>query len=301
MPTDALDTYPFDEELISATPSQFDSQMRHLRENLHPISLQDLITHIDQGSPLPRNAIAVTFDDGFADTYRYAFPILKRYHIPATVFVSTGYVDSGEPFWFELVSYLVYRVAPGSLELAGGGPFPVEESRASRTAALRQIHSTLKDLPNRDRLEIIDRWAHRYSRELKHGASAHSQPLSWHQIIEMASSGISFGSHSVSHPNLTRLPDRDLGKELAESKRILESTLQRPIDTIAYPIGTPSAFDSRVIFHTRQHGFKLGLTYVSGANLLSKLDRFALQRHGIGLGMTSRYFRALTSLPSWLN
>ena len=300
MPTDALDSYPFDQELISATPGQFDSQMRYLREHLRPIALNDVIAHVEQGTPLPPDSVAVTFDDGFADTYRYAFPVLQRYQIPATVFVSTGYVESGEPFWFELASYLVYRLPPHSLELQDGTRHPTGDSWTARTASLRRVHSILKDLPNASRLQIIDDWKRRYANELTHGASFHSQPISWSQIIEMAASGIAFGSHTVTHPNLTRLTDEDLHRELTESKHALESMLQKPIDTIAYPIGTPSAFNSRVISAAREHSFKIGLTYVSGANVIPISNPLEMHRHGIGLGMTPGYFRALTSLPSWL-
>ena len=301
IPTDALESYPFDPELISATPSQFDSQMRYVREQLHPVSLQDVIAQIEQGTPLPANAVAVTFDDGFADTYRYAFPVLRRYHIPATIFVSTGYVDSGGPFWFELASYLVYRVPPHSLEPQDGIRLPTGDSWTDRTASLRQLHSFLKDLPNAVRLKILDTWANRYSTELRHGALGHSRPISWPQVIEMAASGIEFGSHTVSHPNLTRITDEDLNYELAESKHMLEFHLQQPIDTIAYPIGTQSAFNIKVLNAVREHKFKLGLTYVSGANAIPIQNPLKLRRHGIGIGMTSRYFRALTNLPSWLD
>lgn len=300
MPTDSLECYPFDQELISATPAQFDSQMRYLREHLRPIGLKDVVAHIEQGKPLPANSVAVTFDDGFADTYRYAFPVLKRYQIPATIFVSTGYVDSGEPFWFELASYLVYRVPVQSLEIQNALRLPTGDSWDARTASLRLLHSTLKDLPNTSRVSMLNSWAHRYASELKHGALEHSSPIAWPQIIEMAQSGIAFGSHTVSHPNLTRLNDEELDFELSESKRSLESRLQKTIDTIAYPIGTKSAFNDHVISAAKKHHFKLGLTYISGANSIPISHPLSLRRHGIGLGMTSAYFRALTRLPSWL-
>lgn len=300
MPTDALESYPFDQELISATPRQFDSQMRYLREHLRPISLNDVIAHIEQGTPLPPDSVAVTFDDGFADTYRYAFPVLRRYRIPATIFVSTGYVESGEPFWFELASYLLYRLPPQSLELPDGTRLPAGDSWKDRTASLRRAHSIFKDLPNATRLQILNDWKHRHADALIHGATLHSRPISWSQIIEMSASGIYFGSHTVSHPNLTRVTDEDLSRELTGSKYALESKLQQPVETIAYPIGTPSAFNARVISAARAHQFKLGLTYVSGANNLPITNPLALNRHGIGLGMTSSYFHALTTLPSWL-
>jgi peptidoglycan/xylan/chitin deacetylase (PgdA/CDA1 family) len=301
IPADAPESYPLDPELISATPQQFDWQMRHLREHRNLVSLRDVIAYLDEGTPLPRAAVAVTFDDGFSDTYRYAFPILKRYKIPATIFVSTGYVDSQTPFWFELVSYLIYRIPSRALKLHDERAFPLGESHGDRTASLRYIHGILKDLPNCERVMLLDRWTHEFSAYIAHDAIHHSLPISWTQIHQMALAGIDFGSHTVTHPNLTRLPDQDLDKELSESKRQLEARLQRPIESIAYPIGTRSAFDQRVTTATARNGFKVGLTYVPGANLTNRINRFEMQRHGIGRTMSPSYFRALMSLPSWLN
>ena len=300
-PTDALNHYPLDQQLISATPMQFEWQMRHIRQHLNPISLRDVITHLDTGRPLPNSSVAVTFDDGFADTYRYAFPILKRYAIPATIFVSTGYVDSQQHFWFELAAYLLYKAPPGAIVIEDGRTFPSGESHNERTASLRNLQGILKDLPNAQRVAHVDRWMTQFSDLIAHDVARHSLPISWKQVHEMASAGIDFGSHTITHPNLTRLSDQELDRELTESKRQLEEHAQHPVESIAYPIGTSSAFDERVILATQSAKFKLGVTYISGANPIGHINRFELHRHGIGLSMTPSYFRALTSLPSWLD
>jgi peptidoglycan/xylan/chitin deacetylase (PgdA/CDA1 family) len=301
MPTDALESYPFDPELISATPRQFEWQMTYLRQHMTPVSLEQVLAHLDGRAKLPPAAVAVTFDDGFADTYRYAFPILKRHGIPATIFLATGYIESGEPFWFELAAFLAFRVDRGALQVEGvEQAFPTGESFAERTASLRQLHELLKGLTNARRTQTITNWRQRFAALIEHGALGHSQPLSWNQVLEMAAAGIAFGSHTVTHPNLTQLPDEELAWELSESKQVLEQRLQQPIDLLAYPIGTASAFDARVIAAAERTGYRLGTTYVAGANPLDGLRRFELHRHGVGLGTSHRYFRALTSLPAWL-
>jgi peptidoglycan/xylan/chitin deacetylase (PgdA/CDA1 family) len=305
MPTDALDSYPFDPELISATPTQFESQMRYLRRHMHLVSLSDVLDYLEGKTTLPPAAVAVTFDDGFGDTYRYAFPILKRYAVPATLFLTTNYIDTGRPFWFELVAYLVFRVDPGALEIEGLDgtiqAFPIGTTLKERTRSLRQLHEILKGLPDARRAGIVELWSQRYARLVAYGALGHSRPISWTQVIEMASAGIEFGSHSVTHPNLTQLTDDALHWELSESKRVLEERLQRRVDLLAYPIGTASAFNARVVAAVERAGFKLAATYIAGANPLKDLKRYELRRHGIGLGTTARYFRALTSLPFWLD
>jgi peptidoglycan/xylan/chitin deacetylase (PgdA/CDA1 family) len=295
-------SYPFDPDLISATPAQFEWQMEYLRRNFNPVSLQDVVAHLDDAAPLPEAAVAVTFDDGFSDTYSHAFPVLVRHRIPATVFVTTGYIDSGEPFWFEIAAYLALRAEPGSLELEEcGQALPTGDSATERRRSLRTLQAVLKTLPNARRTQVISSWARRFASEVEPGALELSRPLSWTQVREMAAAGIGFGSHSVTHPNLAHLGDADLDSELAVSKTVLEGRLQRPVDALAYPIGTPAAFDARVIAAAARSGFKLAVSYVAGANPLANLERFALRRHGIGLHHSPRYFRALTALPSWFD
>lgn len=302
MPTDALDAYPFDRELISATPAQFESQMSYIRQHAHVVSLDQVQAHAEGKSTLPPRAVAVTFDDGFSDTYRYAFPILKRYSIPATIFIATGNVDSGEPFWFELAAYLIFQAEPHALAIeASGRTFPCGRTPSERTQSLRQLHEILKSVPNAQRVALLAGWARRFAPQIAHGTVGHSGPISWAQVREMAAAGIAFGSHSVTHPNLTKLADGELDWELAESKRTIEERLQREVRTLAYPIGNRDSFDERVIAAARRAGFGIGVSYLPGANALPNLDIFELRRHGIGLGTTEGYFRALTSLPAWIH
>ncbi|MGH8322353.1 MAG: polysaccharide deacetylase family protein [Steroidobacteraceae bacterium] len=301
VPAGSPESYPVDLELISATPEQLDWQMEYIRRHMNPVSLAQLTAHLEGGPPLPPAAVAVTFDDGFIDTYRYAFPILRRHSIPATVFVATGYVDSGEPFWFELAADLTLQVEPGALRIEEcAEAFPAGHAMHERRGSLRRLHQVLKKLPNARRTEVISGWARRFAVRTDTAATELSRPISWAQVTEMAAAGIDFGSHTVTHPNLTQLADPDLEWELCESKRVLEDRLGRRVDTLAYPIGTPSAYDTRVVAAAKHAGFRLALSYVSGTNWLKKLDRFELRRHGVGPGTTSPYFRALTTLPAWI-
>lgn len=287
LPVEHDDSYPFDLDLLSATPEQFERQMAYLRQHVNLVSLHDVLAHIDGGPPLPPMAVAVTFDDGFGDTYRYAFPILRRYSIPATVFVATGYVGSAQPFWFEVAAYMAMRASP-------------DKTIAERRQSLRKLQVALKALPNDRRASIVSAWTRHFTAHADSHERAHGHALSWDQVREMAAAGIAFGSHSVTHPNLARLSDAELGWELAESKRVLEASLQRPIVTLAYPIGTRTAFDERVMAAAKRAGFQLALSYIRGANPLARLDRFALRRHGITRDCSFSYFRALTALPAWL-
>lgn len=300
MPVGDVDSYPLDLELISATPAEFAWQMNDLRRHMNPVSLGRVMEHLDGKAALPPRAVAVTFDDGFNDTYRHAFPILRQHGIPATVFLTTGYIDSGEPFWFELAAYLMMRIEPGAIALEEHA-FPFGPSPAERRESLRRLHEILKALPNHRRTAFIHDWTDHFAGQIDGSAADLSRPISWAQVGEMAAAGVDFGSHTVTHPNLTQLSDKDLSWELAESKRILERHLGREAVMLAYPIGTRSAYDARVIQAAEREGFRLAVSYVPGVNWLAHLTRFELRRQGIGLSTSHAYFRALTALPAWID
>jgi peptidoglycan/xylan/chitin deacetylase (PgdA/CDA1 family) len=81
----------------------FDQQMRYLSKNYHVISLESLVDRKKNDLPFPKKGVVITFDDGWKDNYSYAFPILKKYHLPATIFLTSGYIGTNKTFWPEQV------------------------------------------------------------------------------------------------------------------------------------------------------------------------------------------------------
>jgi len=301
MPVEQPETYPFDLDLISATPTEFAWQMEYLAEHCRPVSLSRIIHHLETGEPLPERAVAVTFDDGFVDTYLHAFPVLTRLQVPATVFVTTDYVESGEPFWFELAAYLMMHIDPGAIRIdESGESLPFGATKAERRASVRRIHQILKVLPNARRANMIHDWSSRFAEGLDALISELSRPLNWRQIREMAERGVEFGSHTLSHPNLTRLADADLERELKASRQIVSEQIGRPVEVVGYPIGTAEAYDQRVMQAAANSGYRLGVTYVPGVNWRVEGHQFELRRQGISRDMSRSYFRALVNLPEWV-
>lgn len=88
------ENFPFDIELISARPQQFEKQIKHISKYYSPITIEELCECHRTKSKIPDRSVLITFDDGFYDNYEYAFPVLKKYNVPATIFVSTDYIDS---------------------------------------------------------------------------------------------------------------------------------------------------------------------------------------------------------------
>ena len=290
--------FPFDPALISASTTDFRDQIEYVAKNFSPIACADVLSALDGKTSLPRRAIVVTFDDGYTDTFVHAYPILRSLGVPATVFLSTGYVSNQKVFWFDRVSNILFHAAPGKLQLPGLAHQITLSDISSRRQAAENVLAYLKELPDPLRREKIE-WLAATLKILPHPDDAElSGTLTWAQVREMSNNGIEFGSHAISHPILTKLDDAALEFELVESRACIERQLGKIANVIAYPEGGPDAFDDRVISAVKRAGYQLALTYIPGPNYLDHVNRFAMPRLQVERNTTPAWFRAMIELPS---
>lgn len=290
--------FPFDPGLVSASVSDFTRQMQHIKDRYHPITFQNLLDALDGKTLLPDCPLIVTFDDGYDDNYYNAFPVLKALGIPATVFVSTGYIGSGKPFWFDMVAHIVYKSPVGPLPANDLGiTLQLDANVASRRVATANLIGVLKRVSNQRRVEFLNRLEHHHGHVVDTDAFRLSRPLDWNQVREMSAAGIEFGSHTVTHPILSMLDEASLGCELAQSRSDLERKLGKLVSVLAYPVGGPEEFNEKVIDAAQSTGYRLGVSYMQGINRLQGLDRFRLRRQHVERYTSAPYFSGLLSLP----
>ncbi len=290
--------FSFDPDLVSASPSAFAWQMQYLRDRYHPITFQSLLNVMDGKEELPSRPVIVSFDDGYDDNYLNAFPVLRSLEIPATIFVSTGYIGSGKPFWFDLVAHILYHAPNGSLTVkALGIALSLDTGVDSRRIAASRLVGALKRVSNAQRLDILDWLEREHGDAMKPGDFCLSHPLDWSQVREMSAAGIEFGSHTVSHPILSRLDDSELRQELMESRQRLEQELGKPAPVLAYPVGGPEEFNEKVVQAAAAAGYRLGVSYMPGVNRIGDMDRFRLRRQHVERYISNAYFAGLLSLP----
>lgn len=290
--------YPFDMGLISATPEEFEWQMKFIRERMSPVGFEAVIEFMDEGVPLPPRPIVVTFDDGYADNYFTAFPILKKYDIPATIFLTAGFVGQDQMLWHDRAARIALTTSTGRL------PGPAEplslapsDRMAQRRAILADFLVHLKTLEHRELLALLDRLELENPIDNSVATASEVAILSWEHVREMRNCGISFGSHTMTHALLSRLSKEELQSELAESKQKIEHELQHPCKTIAYPVGREFAFTNDALGLVADAGYSLGTTYLPGVNYVSALDRYKFLRQNVEIDTTRPYFKALLELP----
>jgi len=240
-------TNVYDRNVVSSSPEEFEKQMRYLAKNHNVISFADL------GAKLPPKAVIVTFDDGYIDNYQHAFPILKKYGIPATIFITTGFVGSSKLPWWDTLA-VIYR-----------------ESRDNKIC---RITRELKKIPDDKKNEYISRLVE------KNGLNPVRQRLfcNWREIKEMSRNGIEFGAHTVKHPILSRVTTEQASDEIRQSVKIIGQKLGKNPIVFAYPNGHKQDIPSSIDRMLKSCGIKHSVSCVYGNN---KLPVFRLLRTGI--------------------
>ena len=254
--SEVLDPY-----LPAAPLAGFERQIRYLRRHYRVLSLTELIRAAERREVPPR-AVAVTFDDGYEATYTHAYPIIRRYEVPVTVFLATGLIDQDIGMWNDRIGLAIRDTNCATLDgLPGSGPLPLR-SAWQRQAALDQALAVLKRLPPATRDELTAQ----FSRALTVAAEQAPRLLRWWQIEEMQRHGVEFGAHTVHHPILTCVSADEAWREIVESKQVIEDRLQNPVQHFAYPNGTVRDFDDGTKALVRKAGFLSAVSMIFGAN-----------------------------------
>jgi peptidoglycan/xylan/chitin deacetylase (PgdA/CDA1 family) len=261
---------PLDRRL-QVSDSQFQQHMQILARRFSIVPLQELVTRLTAGEKTDGVA-AVTFDDGYADNYLCAFPILSRMGIPATIFLATDYIEHARPFWMDRLAWYLCRTAGAVLTLPAelGGGIDLTSSERVRQAYL--------DL--RAKLQVLEDGCRREHLLNLLGAAdpPDSRPLAWDEILRMHRQGMGFGAHTRTHPSLTALSDAWLRQEIEASRDLITTRLGTKPALFAYPF---SHVDGRVSRMVETAGFCGAVTSRAGV-CLSGSQRFLLPRLEVG-------------------
>jgi peptidoglycan/xylan/chitin deacetylase (PgdA/CDA1 family) len=272
---------------ISVPVTAFEQQVRHLSRSYECISLDQAVISLTSGERPPSRAVAVTFDDGYRDNYRYALPILSRYRVPATIYLVSSTLRERRALWTSRLRQALNRTARCELVVPGlcTSTLPLD-SEAARASAARTLTNTLNQMSAMRR----DDWIEQIARLT--GAPAPPPVEEWFltpdQIREMSRNGITFGAHTISHPNLPGIPPREARTEITQSRAELESLLGMEVAHFSYP--NSGAFHDHVNDFTvrcaREAGYRSAVTSHEGS-CTSGHDRHRLSRVGINRARSS--------------
>jgi peptidoglycan/xylan/chitin deacetylase (PgdA/CDA1 family) len=256
--------------LLSATPDEFEAQMRHLAAHYDPVSVSDVLDFCVDGVPLPPRAVLVTFDDAYADFAQYAWPVLRRVGIPATLFVPTAYPDDPTRiFWWDRLYDAVQRTQIPMLETPFGQV--MFQTTYERRKGFKALRSYVKALEHHRAMAWVDDVCAR----LNVLPLTPAPVLGWAALRQLANEGVSLGAHTHTHPLMNRITLEEARAEAIESRRVLERETGAALPVFAYPSG---GFNAAVVQMMERAGFTLAFTTERGVNPLRGLERLQLRR-----------------------
>jgi len=292
-----LSTYPFDKELIDATPEEFDRQLHYISRNYQILPLGEAVDRLKAGLPVS-DVLVLTFDDGFDDLYHTIFPILKKHQVPATIFLASGLIGTSDTLWSEEIVYALKTSVGKSFVLPALGFVDTQAIKEGEVDGL--ISRLLRDLKLKsdgERQALATDLFDQLKLELPVNAPE-SRMLTWDMVREMQAWGVEFGAHSVTHSVLSNLPEKEMIIELHDSKRKIEAETGAPCTTMAYPVGGEDAFNRRIIEEVQRAGYSVACSYLSGVNYSDCLHPYSLRRIHVDRTVNFDWFKSEIAFPA---
>ena len=254
----------------------FELHLRYLKKRFTVISFSDL-SYILEGKLLVKNPLIVTVDDGYCDFAKVAMPLLEKYEVPATLFVTTRFVDGEIWLWPDIVTYAVSRTPKTEIEVFDSeSPFLLRTPEEKELASTR-IQNICKRLAEEDKAEFLMELSDRLGVQIPLYPPAEFQPVSWKDLKHFDTRLVEVGSHTVTHPILSRVAAEHAQKEIEESKEYIENKLGREVLAFAYPNGMPGDYTTENKETLRETGYNYAVSCTFGFNTPDS-DVFELKR-----------------------
>ncbi|MGL4573651.1 MAG: polysaccharide deacetylase family protein [Burkholderiaceae bacterium] len=258
------------------TASVFDAQMKMLAGVFNVLPLDKAVESLMRGC-LPARTVSITFDDGYRDNIQVALPILKRYGLHATFFVTSGYLGGGCMFNDAVVESLrSARHGTADLSTYGLGVVQVGDV-AQRRQLADQITTAIKYFESPKRNE--------FCRELPKmfgSVMPENLMMSHDEVRTLSNAGMGIGGHTVTHPILAKVSDQQAQQEINDNRAELKDILGYAPTTFAYPNGKPDTdFAPRHAGMVKAAGYSLAVSTAAGVahpkDSLFSLPRFGLR------------------------
>lgn len=241
--------------------SAFEKQIRFLKENFEIVNLEDIADYSG-----PKRPCIITFDDGWYDNYKYAFPILLKHDIPATIFLATSFINTNNWPWPDRISYYFHNSSNSNLQKAENllKIFNIKVNtnikKVNRFDLVEFVIADLKKLENEMLSEFIKELDSIFS-NYKNQLMDKRPWLNWEEINEMKKNKISFGSHTHNHVLLTNTSEEQVRFELNHSKKIIDEKLNTNTKLFCYPNGN---YNDNVLKMCKDSGYEIAVTVKRG-------------------------------------
>ena len=255
-----------DPQMLCVRPNVFDEQINFLKKNYKVISLSSIHKHLN--NKIPRKSVAITFDDGYQDNFINALPILQSHDIPATFFITSGYIGDNKEFYQEVLNRIFFleKNIPKTLDIEINKTYyqyAELDQESQRKTAYADIHKALRSEKDETRKNIIQQLI-KWSKVNKTPLNDYKN-LTISELQKIAKSSLfEIGAHSVNHLILSGLDNDEQKSEIVDSKVELEKIIDKKITTFAYPYGTINSYNKQSVEILKENNFKIGCSNYQG-------------------------------------
>lgn len=256
-----VDNLELDTQLLAVSVNNFELQLKYLKSNYNVISLKQLVKDIINNTIQP-NAIVITFDDGYVDNYVNAIPLLTKYNIPATIFITAGYVDKSVEFWWDQLERIFFI----SNDIFKTLEIKIKDTdyrwdiytRSDAINVYEQMHSIFKSINSKEQANLLYEllsWANLPLEGRANYRSLNSNELkniSKNELIEI-------GAHTLTHCVLANESYENQMIEIKSSKAFLETFLNIEINAFSYPFGGLNDINDKTIEIVKKAGYKYAI------------------------------------------
>lgn len=247
------------ENWIHATDTSiFEKCIRYIAQNFSVTTVEEsLAMQGEKSAHATKPPACITFDDGFKDNIKYALPILEKYKCKASFYIATDCIDNDLPTWPHQFNNLFQNTHKSALSISskymGAAVEKKFASKKERVAYGEKMLQKLFAMPSCDAIKVLE--------EVKQNFNDVAEPknmmMSWKDVKQLCAAGYTVGSHTCSHPMLTRLTDEKMKHEFTHSAARIKELCGKSPEVIAYPSGVT---DERVMRIAKESGYKYGLT-----------------------------------------
>jgi peptidoglycan/xylan/chitin deacetylase (PgdA/CDA1 family) len=283
----------YDAGIWDASPPVFEDTLRFLKREFDVIGPDELQTAVSRGRG---RYVLLTFDDGYRDNFDEAFPILKRHGLPATFFVTTGFLDRRQIAWWDEIAWMIHTSPRSELRPNGWLDRRLDLRPEERKRATSYLIDHYKQLPRGSTGAFLDALAEATESGRHHG-NAHEFWMTWDNVRDLRAAGMHIGGHTVNHPLLTQLSADEQEEELAGCKTRIQAELGEPMRYFAYPYGGRDSFDENTRRSLAEHGVELAFSMSSGYQRFEGWDPYDVRRRCLGPIVTPQRFALMLTLP----
>lgn len=278
----------------------FEQQIIELKDNFNIMPLTYISSRLSENKSIPDNTIIITIDDGYSDFYHYAYPVLLKYDVPATIYITTDFIDGRIWLWPDKISHILKQTECDHIYVDKlNYKFPLA-GETDRNNAWQNLITYCNNLTQDDRSNFIDQIAHELDITVDNYPPSEFAAMNWTMTKEIANNGIDIGAHTKSHPILSREDKDKVDEEISGCKSKIESVIHKPVDNFCYPNGLAMDYTEQVKNIVIKSGYKSAVT--AFYDKWSWTDHYEIRRHGVGEGMY--HFRkaiyGLVCISAWL-